>query len=260
MKPSWEDLNAYVDGELDPERQAQVAAEVADDSDLAREVAALTRLKAALAQGVGDPPPIPALTPPRLPRRWMAAAAAAIVVAVGAAAVAVSFRPEPQQPGLLALAVEDHRQWLAVERAGEPPAIDPQAVAAMHDIGARPYIPDLGGASLVLLGQRFLATGDGPRRLQVLYGGERGCRLTLWVAVAATAAPEAMSGAQAGELGTWSWSEAGNRYVLVSAIEASRLRVIAETVERLTREYRPADPGLVVAMVDARNTSPPCAA
>ena len=260
MKPSWEDLNAYVDGELDPERQAQVAAEVADDSDLAREVAALTRLKAALAQGVGDPPPIPALTPPRLPRRWMAAAAAAIVVAVGAAAVAVSFRPEPQQPGLLAQAVADHRQWLAVERAGEPPAIDPQAVAAMHDIGARPYIPDLGGASLVLLGQRFLATGGGPRRLQVLYGGERGCRLTLWVALTGSTAPEAMAGELVGDFGTWSWSEAGNRYILVSAIEASRLRVIAETVERLTREYRPADPGLVVAMVDARNTSPPCAA
>ena len=46
----WEQLNAYVDGELPPDEAADVAEAIAREPVLAREVAALTALKASVAQ------------------------------------------------------------------------------------------------------------------------------------------------------------------------------------------------------------------
>lgn len=43
--PDWAELNAYVDGELDGATAARVAAAVARDAGLAREVARLAQLK-----------------------------------------------------------------------------------------------------------------------------------------------------------------------------------------------------------------------
>ena len=54
-KITFEMLNAYVDGELDATAAAEVAGAVAKDSELAREVAALSRLRSAVNESFEAP-------------------------------------------------------------------------------------------------------------------------------------------------------------------------------------------------------------
>ena len=49
-RPSWEELNAYVDGELSPPDRAEVAAALAARPALAHRVAVLSKLKAAAGE------------------------------------------------------------------------------------------------------------------------------------------------------------------------------------------------------------------
>ena len=70
--PDWMDLNAFVDGELTQARGEAVARAAAADPQLAAQIHALRRLKAAAAQSVevlpADlPPDGPADSPPDLP-------------------------------------------------------------------------------------------------------------------------------------------------------------------------------------------------
>ena len=53
---TFEVLNAYVDGELDASAMADVAYAVSEDSDLARQVAAISRLHSVLAESLDAPP------------------------------------------------------------------------------------------------------------------------------------------------------------------------------------------------------------
>ncbi|MCI4681012.1 hypothetical protein K9U33_20675, partial [Rhodoblastus acidophilus] len=92
----WETLNAYVDGELDPQDRRAVAETLARDPVLAARVATLTRLK----QGVKQEVKAAAVPPRRAPIAraslgW--ACAAALVVLVGAGWLALSSRP-PADP------------------------------------------------------------------------------------------------------------------------------------------------------------------
>ena len=54
-RPSDEELNAYIDGELSPDDRARVAQAVAGNPDLADRVAALAQLKSTVA-GLADKP------------------------------------------------------------------------------------------------------------------------------------------------------------------------------------------------------------
>jgi hypothetical protein len=59
-RPDSTELNAYVDGELPPDQAARVAQAIADDRELAKEVAALLRLKTAtMAAFDREPPALP---------------------------------------------------------------------------------------------------------------------------------------------------------------------------------------------------------
>ena len=53
---TFEILNAYVDGELDASTTADVARAVAEDSELASQVAALSHLHSVLADSLNAPP------------------------------------------------------------------------------------------------------------------------------------------------------------------------------------------------------------
>ncbi|MBL4691442.1 MAG: hypothetical protein JKY68_08310 [Rhodospirillales bacterium] len=67
---TFEVLNAYVDGELDASAMADVAHAVSEDSDLARQVAAISRLHSVLAESLDAPPQsMPRTEPDAPPRR-----------------------------------------------------------------------------------------------------------------------------------------------------------------------------------------------
>jgi anti-sigma factor RsiW len=86
-----DDLNAYIDGELPPERTADVADLVAREPDVARSVAALTRLRSVLIQSTEMPPvalPIGAARRVRARRR----VALALGIALGVSVVVLLLR------------------------------------------------------------------------------------------------------------------------------------------------------------------------
>ena len=92
---SWTTLNAYVDGELEPDQTAKVAAALAHDREAAAQVATLTKLRAAVKAAS----PMPAPPPFALPRtrsramRWAPwAAAACLALFIGAASLGFGQR------------------------------------------------------------------------------------------------------------------------------------------------------------------------
>ena len=110
-KPSWEELNAYVDGELSATDAAAVARALADDKTLADAVATLSRLKAATQEGLEDfalPPTLSAHRP------WRKTAMSAALAAVMLIAAVVSYRAwdtVPEPPAWLAAAWQAHDAW-----------------------------------------------------------------------------------------------------------------------------------------------------
>ncbi len=87
--PSYDELEAYVDGQLDPADAEAFATRLEDDPLLAAEVADLERLRELLARrrGAGAAPPSRAVP------RWFWAAAATLAVAVAGTVVERSLAP-----------------------------------------------------------------------------------------------------------------------------------------------------------------------
>ncbi len=56
-QPNWEEINAYVDGELPAGRAAEIAEATAHDRGLARQIAVVTRLRADLQASLAPPDP-----------------------------------------------------------------------------------------------------------------------------------------------------------------------------------------------------------
>ena len=85
-RPSdWEALNAYVDGELEPAAAADVADRIAHEPAVARRAAALTGMKAALAD-TSDAPAFnfdPPAKKAGYQWHWLSAAAAVIFIFAG---------------------------------------------------------------------------------------------------------------------------------------------------------------------------------
>jgi anti-sigma factor RsiW len=80
-RTGWQTLNAYVDGELSAAESAEVARALAEDPALVDQVASLTRLKAAVQDGIEEVN----LALPRVQRRtWRPTALAASLAAVRA--------------------------------------------------------------------------------------------------------------------------------------------------------------------------------
>lgn len=77
------DLNAYVDGELTADQQAEFLEAMRADPELAREVCEVGQLKASLRVAYADPPQPPAVTVVPRGSRWQAIAAGLVMLAVG---------------------------------------------------------------------------------------------------------------------------------------------------------------------------------
>lgn len=116
MKPQVSDLdlNAFADGELPPTQAAQIAAIVASDPAIARRVAHLHQMKAALSAMQDDLlPPAPPMPKPKAQRRYQGASA----LAAGCALLLAVFWSSPvtlpaqQDTHLPRMAQHDH--WVS---------------------------------------------------------------------------------------------------------------------------------------------------
>ncbi len=105
-------------------------------------------------------------------------------------------------------------------------------------------------------GLRILQTEiDDAGTLSVLYGGERGCRLGLWITPAPQGMKTVLEGPPAGPYRAYSWRVGALAYVMLSQIDTARLRVIAETAHRVTTERRAINEAMAAALAESRRTS-----
>jgi anti-sigma factor RsiW len=253
----WQRLNAYVDGELDPQARAEIAAEIARDRQLAAAAATLARLKAATGEAFGDAPEIGVGAPaPRPPRRAVTALAATAAAVVAFAAVWLGSGPNV--PATLDLAVARHAAWVA----GEAPAsVEPLAaplLVGLAQLGRPAELPDLRDSGLQIARISALDTDRGPAGLHVAYLGSRGCRISLFVV---KAEPEHVPlRLQVGGLEVARWTVDDLAYTLLaSGMPEARFALIAASAEDAVRRHRPIPEPMREALRRDRDASPPCA-
>lgn len=249
---SWTMLNAYVDGELEPDQAAKVAAALADDRAAAAQVATLTRLRAAVktASPVLAPPPfvLPRARPSLAP--W--AVAACLALLIGAASLGVGQR----QPGAssLSAAIAAHQLWLAQSPPGTAPRLGVELAGA--EAGS---LPDLSLASLRLVHLSLDPAGRGGGGMLAGYVGPNGCRVGLWIAPVEGTLPPQPAVQDRDGLAIRAWRGEHASYALLGrGIDPARLDGIASLVARITRD----EPGVpreqVAALAEARSVGPAC--
>ncbi|RUT32788.1 hypothetical protein EMQ25_06495 [Arsenicitalea aurantiaca] len=170
----FETLSAYVDGELDAATAAALASRIAADSNLARQVAEIHGLKAAVSGlGHGETPrALPAR--PRRPRPALRhlAAAAAVVLTLGIAAVGGQFWRDAapsQERVLLEAILAEHDGWrLSIN---EESALRPAVAPGQQLLADAGLVQIHGSFGLELAGVTASHRG---------YAGPRGCRLSVF--------------------------------------------------------------------------------
>jgi anti-sigma factor RsiW len=260
-KPSWQELNAYVDGELSASDAAAVARALADDRILAEAVATLSLLKAATQESLE---PF-ALAPTAAKRRsWRKVALAASLAAALLIAAVVSFRPwdtAPQPPVWLAGAWQVHATWAQNEPAGVPAAVESGVLlAALHRAGPEAFLPDLSDARLTLSRLEIVTLpGASGEVLYAGYLGTRGCQVSLLVLSSGGGLTQTLTRYDRGAGRAYGWRGARNGYLLLAdGMDENRLALLAETVRQASLERQPLDPTARTALRQSRETSVPC--
>lgn len=254
----WEALNAYVDGELDPARRAEVAARIARDPALARHAAALTGVKAAFAV----PDDVPAFDF-GLPKagggrrlRWRAVAAAAVVVLAVSALWGADLGRQTDPAWLSVVATAHHS--LAARQQGASPEAEQVAASA----GFQSYVPDLAAAKLSLAAAIPIAVSGSPDGMALHYTGTRGCRVTyVTFPSEGVALTESLSQIETDGLTGYGWRVGAIGYALVArGMDPNRLKIIAVNVRAASRLHRPLDEASRTQLAQSRAESRACAA
>ncbi|MGO4677052.1 anti-sigma factor [Bosea sp. 2YAB26] len=256
---SWDLLNAYVDGELEPGEAAKVAAAIAADREIAAKVATLTHLRATMRalppQEEAPPFALPEPPPPtRLkPRPWLQVAAALLIACGLGVAWFGLYRTDPAESPLTA-AVAAHRLWLAQVPAAQAQRLGVELAGA--DVDA---LPDLSLASLRLV---HLSLDPAVRRgggVLAGYVGPNGCRVGLWIAPIDDSLPARPAVQDREGFAIRAWHGHHASYALIGqGIDPARLDGIAALVARLTEDERSIPREQIAALAEARSLRPAC--
>lgn len=247
---SDDDLHAYVDNLLDPDRREVVEHYLRDHPIEAERVAAYIDQRSALRRALAEHArgPIPARLDPRLlhaqrewRRRIIWRSAAAIVLALGlggGGGWAARGWFVPNQNDIAALvreAVANHVVYTADRR--RPTELgaeqrDDLARWVSNRINHKVAPPDLADSGFRYIGGRLAATPEGPAGM-FMYQNDAGVRLTVFVRPDAKARNTPMSPVEAKPVPGAAWIDKGVGYSVVGSVPADELRRIAEEVRRV---------------------------
>lgn len=246
-----DDLSAYVDGRLSPDRQAALAAYLAGrpeaEAELRRDREVLLALRERLAGKAEEPVPsrlrvtaIRAEGRRRLRRGLAVAAAACLLLGLGGAtgwyARDLVGGPRPLAGRAWAAMAEEA---LSAHRTYAVEVVHPVEVRASEEahlaqwlskrLKRRLVIPDLEDRfGLALVGGRLLPAGREVAAL-LMYADRAGSRLTLYVR-SGQAGESALNFMREGEVSSFSWVDDGYGYVVSAAMERERLQGVARAV------------------------------
>src|SRR4029453_8395449 len=241
-----DDLHAYVDGVLEPEREAEVAAYLEGHPDMARRVAAFSDhrdpLRKALAPIRGEPVPsqlnLSRIIESRRRRSspvWWAIAAMLMLSIGGLGGWVVRGSLQSSSGGLAALAQEAAYSYSVYApdrvRPVEMRASDSaQLVQWVSNRLKQPVkLPDLTGSGYRLMGGRLIATSHGPAAM-FMYDDDRGDRLVGVTRPRAVDHGAPRPPLPGGRLPGFSGADEGMGYSLVGQAAADPLKPIANEV------------------------------
>jgi anti-sigma factor RsiW len=244
-----DDLQAFVDDALAPERRGHVSEYLLTNVDAAARVAAYQEQAAALRQSldpVADEP-----VPSRLnleniaashrattsrPGRLRLAAAAAVLLAIGATGgwLTKGYMLPPTE-GVAALALEASASYgaFAADRL-RPVEVradgsDTLQQLASATLGSSVAIPDLGASGYRLMGGRVVPTTHGAG-FMLMYDDDKGNRIVMLARRMLVDQNRPMVASTAGDVNGWSWAKDGMGYSIVGSIPAENLHPVADVV------------------------------
>jgi anti-sigma factor RsiW len=243
-----EDLHAWIDGQLDPERQPAVLRYLQEQPDVARRVDAWRdqrdALRAAFAAVAAEPVPprlgLERLVQERLRQRRMPwRAAASVVLAFGLGGLGGWFlhggTPPTATITLLAQqAVANHVVYAADRR--RPTELGAQqrddlARWVSNRLNHEVAPPDLSSDGYNYMGGRLAATPDGPAGL-FMYDDPQGVRLTVFVLPLNAAASMPIQHVDFAHVDGCAWIDKSIGYTVVGKLPPPELRRIAELVRQ----------------------------
>lgn len=261
-RPTEQDLNAYIDGELSPEDDARVARAVAEDKVIANRVASLTRVKSALNALGEDLPRSVALQDPHRTIRWLGAAAAlGLLVAVGVVLMISHALLGRQDDGWYQRALAHHSDWVRDPALPDAREVDANLfLAGIERFGHTVQTPDLTTAGLRLTYLQYVApTETRAAALHLGYTGRRGCKVTLWVSTAPPGLGTSLVESRFDNLRGFRWRSGKTAYALfATGMAESRFTVIARKVHQSTLRQQGFDEETRMALKNASARVPPC--
>jgi anti-sigma factor RsiW len=237
-----DELHAYVDGELPPERRAAVEAWIAThpaDAEKLKAWRTIGDMLHAKYDSVSDEPvparlSVDALARP--PRRWMmgaiAATLAAFIAGGSAGWIAHGANARPSLFANFTLdALDAHKLYVVEVRHPVEVAADERAHLQQwlsKRVGYDIKAPDLDATGLKLVGGRLLPGPSGPAAF-LMYETASGERFTIFTSRAASEATQMRYASQNND-GALFWADRGVGYVVSGPTDKDRLTQVARLV------------------------------
>ncbi|MEM8688156.1 MAG: hypothetical protein AAGF81_12550 [Pseudomonadota bacterium] len=250
-----------MDGELDAATKAEVAAAVAADAKLARKVAQLSLLKAALPEAMPEMPELvetagkSSAAPSESTTNWRnLAASLAVFVLVGCTVAGVLVWQS---------LVEDSSSWhLQAKDIHSQWAVNPTTASELHSVSndspvVGVDIPDLSSARLAISRLQRVRLGD-HLATHVGYVGTRGCRVSLFIFHDEQLSQPASAGLPAG-MRKANWRAGRRSYLILSTgMDVRRFTQLASSIKAFTRDPNLLDQSAKQQLAEARRTSRAC--
>jgi anti-sigma factor RsiW len=226
------ELQAWLDGELQPERSAAVRRHLADHPEDARRLESYRQHSALIGKAFSSPGASQPVRPMRARRPIMAAAAAVLLLTAGAAAGWLGRDlVERGSADLADYALSAHRLYTAEARHPVEVTADESdhLTAWLSKRLDQPLrIPALPGYQLV--GGRLLPSEYGPAA-QLMYEDAERRRLTLYFCAAELANGAEFRTARSGSVNALLWREGGLVWAMVGELDRDRLLDLAHQVQ-----------------------------